>query len=753
MNKLDLADSMSSPARTGGVVGVDMLGPLVVSVDGRPVEVSAPKLRTLLVVLAMEAGSPVSLDRLATAVWNDNPPAFLFRTLHTYLTRLRAVLGSGSIVTESAGYRLRVKPEMVDALMFGQLLDAAVLAPDIDTERRHLAQALELWRGDPLDNLSSAWFDSLRAKLVERYLAALERWIDLELAEGRHSELVPRLRELTSLHPLRESLWVRLLTALDRSGRQADALAAYESIRRRLAEDLGVDPGPDLRRIHTGLLGERSAPPEPAPTLEKGYVVPRQLPTDIDGFTGRTATLKALHGSVHEPRTGATIVAITGMAGVGKTTLVVHWAHQIAHRFPDGQLYVNLRGYHPSGQAMTPEVAIRGFLDALGVPAPRIPKSLHAQIGLYRSLLSDRRMLVVLDNARDARQARPLLPGSPTCVAVVTSRSRLTGLVATEAAWPLVVEPLSADDARSMLAARLGWDRIAAESHAADAIIGRCGGLPLALAVSAARVATSGLPLEAAATQLDEQSALDPVDAGDPVTDMRLVFSWSYQTLSRAAARLFRLLGLHPGPDIAATAAASLAGTSLADVRPLLAELCLANLLTEHSPGRYALHDLLRCYATELAYNHDDDAERRAAEQRLLDHYLHTANSASLLTTPHRTPITIAPPLPDVTTERLTGHEDAIAWYTTEHHVLLTAITHAAGAGFDTHAWQLAWAVSDFLYHAATGMIGATSTSSRCRPPNAAATGEPKRSPAEAWPWPLPTSATTRKPNPTSARQ
>jgi DNA-binding SARP family transcriptional activator/tetratricopeptide (TPR) repeat protein len=686
-----------------GGLAVGVLGPLRVSIDGRPVEISPPKLRALLVLLAVDAGSAVSLNRLATALWDGDPPEFLHRTLHTHLTRLRAALGAGWIVTEPAGYRLRTDPDQVDALRFTRLLDAAAQAPDVAVERAALTAALELWRGDPVDDLALARLDGLRARLVERYLAAVERLVDIELAAGRHADVVARLRDLTTSYPLREPLWERLLTALDRGGRQAEALASYEVVRRRLAEDLGADPGPELRSIYAGLLSEPSAPRQPARASATVGLVPRQLPPDIDGFTGRAMALKALHGLVGEavgPGMGAVRIAtIGGMAGVGKTALAVHWAHQVADRFPDGQLYVNLRGFHPSGQAMAPAEAIRGFLDALGVPAQRIPPDPDALVGMYRSLVSDRRMVVVLDNAHDPDQVRPLLPGSSTCVVLVTSRSRLTGLVATEAARPLLVELLPADEARELLAARLGEDRIAAEPAAVDAIVRRCAGLPLALAVSAARAATSGLPLATIAFQLDdEQSTLDTLDVGDPATDVRLVFSWSYRTLSPAAARLFRFLGLHPGQDLTAPAAASLAGIPAARARLALAELCGAHLLAEHTPGRYALHDLLRDYATELTHRHEDETERRAAIHRLLDHYLHTANTAGLLINPHRHQIAIAPARPDVTVEDLADDERAMAWFMTERRALLTAITHASVAGFDTHAWQLAWAVSDFLY-------------------------------------------------------
>ncbi|GAA0910805.1 hypothetical protein GCM10009558_098930 [Virgisporangium aurantiacum] len=346
--------------------------------------------------------------------------------------------------------------------------------------------------------------------LVERCLAAVERRADLDLAEGRHTELVAPLRELTAAHPLRESLWVRLLVALDRCGRQAEALTWYETVRRRLAHELGVDPGPELRRVYALLLSERPPSGPAAPSRTGAVLVPRQLPADIEGFTGRVDALRTLDALISDVAPVAVAIgAISGPAGVGKTALAVHWAHRVADRFPDGQLYVNLRGFPLSGPATAPAGVIRQCLDALGVPAARIPSDVEGQIGLYRSVLAGRRVLVVLDNARDSDQVRPLLPGGPTCVVVVTSRSRLTGLAVTEAARPLILGVLPHHEARDLLAARLGGDRIAGEPDATETIIARCGGLPLALAVIAARIATYPLPLTTAAAELDDEHNAD----------------------------------------------------------------------------------------------------------------------------------------------------------------------------------------------------------------------------------------------------
>ncbi len=431
-------------------------------------------------------------------------------------------------------------------------------------------------------------------------------------------------------------------------------------------------------------------------------VAPRQLPPPVRHFAGREAELRALTRllpNVAETAGTVLITAIDGTAGIGKTALAVYWAHQVAERFGDGQLYVNLRGFDPSGTPMKPAEAVRGFLDAFAVPPQRIPAGLDAQVALYRSLMAGKTMLVVLDNARDAEQVRPLLPGAPGCVAVVTSRNQLTSLVAREGAYPLPLDLLTHQEARDLFTRRLGNDRVAAEPDAAAAIVIRCARLPLALAIVAARAATQpSVPLAALAGELqDTATGLDTLSTGDAATDVRAVFSWSYHALTSGAARLFRLLGLHPGPDTSAAAVASLAGLTPATARPLLTELARAHLIVEHVPGRYTFHDLLRAYATHLTCSGDPAEERQAAVSRALDHYLHTAHGAARLLGPDRVPITLSRLSPGVTPETPTDHGQALKWFTTERPLLLAAIQVAAGAGFDTHVWQLTWTLTDFL--------------------------------------------------------
>jgi tetratricopeptide (TPR) repeat protein len=435
--------------------------------------------------------------------------------------------------------------------------------------------------------------------------------------------------------------------------------------------------------------------------------VPHQLPAAVAHFAGRAAELNTLTelltdlaGAGAEGGTGTVVIsAIGGTAGVGKTALAVHWAHQVADRFPDGQLYVNLRGFDPGGQVVDPADAIRRFLEALEVPPGRIPVDLDAQAALYRSLLADRRMLIVLDNARDTAQARPLLPGAPGSMVLITSRNALAGLVAAEDARPIALDLLAETEARQLLARRLGTDRVAAEPQAVKAITAACARLPLALAIVAARAAAHpGFQLADLADELRSSHArLDALAADDPASDVRAVFSWSYRGLTPDAARLFRLLGLHPGPDVSAAAAASLAGLPPRAVRPLLAELAHANLLLEHAPRRYTFHDLLRAYATENTRAEDAEEDRRAATHRMFDHYLHTAYPAARTLHPSGEEISLGSAQAGVTPEHLEDAGQALAWFGVEHPILLTAVEMAAGDGFDVHAWQLAWTLGDFL--------------------------------------------------------
>jgi tetratricopeptide (TPR) repeat protein len=509
-----------------------------------------------------------------------------------------------------------------------------------------------------------------------------------------------------------EPLAARLIEALHRTGRVAEALDCYTAIRRHLVEALGTEPGPELRRAllaGTGIAVAGPAPgPAPVPAAAAAAAAGRgrppvlaQLPPDASGFAARAAELArldALLAAAGDQPTAVLLIAVTGPAGVGKTTLAVHWANRVAARFPDGQLYVDLRGFDRTGAALDAGAVLRAFLDALQLAPERRPATLAAQINLYRSLLAARRMLVLLDNAADAGQVRPLLPGAPGCVVLVTSRTALTELVEAERAEPVRLDLLSPAEGTELLAARLGRERVAAEPAAVDQIVDRCARLPLALAVVAARAAAQpARPLAQLAAELRGGSTLDRLAEAGSGGDVRAALSLSYQRLDPAAARLFRLLGLLPGPDVGIAAAASLAGVPVPAALRALAELTDAHLLTELASGRYACHDLLRDYAAERVDQQEPAVQRRAALRRVLDHYLHTGYTAARLLDPTRKTIPLNPRRPDVTPQPLADSGEAMAWYATERRALLAAVTLAAGAGFDQHAWRLAWTLADYL--------------------------------------------------------
>jgi DNA-binding SARP family transcriptional activator/Tfp pilus assembly protein PilF len=701
---------------------VRLLGPVDVVVDGGSRPVHGLRRRAVLAALALHGGEIVSTSRLVDAVWGETAPPTALNTLQSHVSYLRNILGSkAAILARPPGYVLDLGGDHTDVQLAERLLRQGTQSADPVHGARHLQAALALWRGRPMADLAGlAWLEE-QAERLDLFRVQIKRALfEARLAAGEHAQLIPDLDRMIADHPLDEHIHAQLMLALYRSGRQADALAMYHRLRRTLDEELGIDPSKVLRDLETAILRQDPELDAPTPAAASHLAspaaaqalaspkmpIPAQLLGAVPAFAGRNAELARLDAilpAVAEaglPAPAAVVIAaVSGTAGVGKTALALHWAHQVAERFPDGQLHVNLRGFDPGGPALEPGEAVGRFLDAFGIPVARIPAGLPAQAALYRSLLAGKRVLVLLDNARDVAQVRPLLPGSPGCLAIVTSRNHLTGLVATEGAYPLTLDLPTAAEARDLLSSRLGADRIASEPDAVDDIIAGCARLPLALTIAAARAATNpSFPLAVFATELSEATrALDPFHGDDLATDVRAVFSWSYHALSTDAARLFRLLGLPPGPDIAIAAAASLAAIPPDRARALLAELTRAHLLSEPVPGRYAFHDLLHAYATEQAHAHDSRDNRDAAVRRVLDHYLHTAHSAAMLMEPYLDPIALVPLWPGVIVGEPATADDAMCWFTAEHATLLVAVQLAANAGCGTHAWQLAWTLTTFL--------------------------------------------------------
>jgi DNA-binding SARP family transcriptional activator len=715
-------------------LAVGLLGPVEIGpAGGVMAPVAQPRLRVLLSLLGVAGGRMVSAEALVDGLWGEEWSPGREKNLHALVYQLRRRLaglespGAARLARAGAGYRLVLDPGELDVEVFRGLAGRgreAARAGNVAGAREVFGRALGLWRGAALADAAPLCLRLAgeAARLEEARLAMVEERIGADLALGLHAEVAGELAGLVEEFPLRERLAGLLMTALYRCGRRGEALAAYDKSRRVLAEELGLDPGPELAGLLARVLADDATlaapalavpaalrvvtggPAPPESVVAGPGMVPRQLPAGAGFFAGREAELKELDEPLDRVggAGGAVVIsAVAGMAGVGKTALAVHWARRVAGRFPDGQLYVNLRGYDP-GPAVTPEEAAGWFLAALGVPAFHIPAGGQARFGLYRSVLAGQRVLIVLDNARDAEQVRPLLPGSPGCRVVVTSRSALAGLVAAEGARPLRLGPLGAEDAIQLLAARLGLERVAAEPQAVAELLSRCGHLPLALAVMAARAAAdSRLSLGVLAGQLagasddgataagrppgDEGSGrLEVLETGDAATSLRELLSWSHRQLSGPAAAMFALLGVHCGPDITVPAAASLAGVPAADARRALAELADASLAAEHRPGRYVMHDLVRSYAAERARQSIGQAGIRAAIERSLDHYLHTM----IISSDHPRLVTPAAPAPGVVPERL-ADERRLDWARAEHQVLLQATARAASVGLPTRAWQI----------------------------------------------------------------
>jgi DNA-binding SARP family transcriptional activator/tetratricopeptide (TPR) repeat protein len=698
-------------------VQVRLLGPIDVMDDGQLRLVGGLRRKAVLATLALHAGRVVSASRLAEVLWDGDPPATAVNTLQRHVSDLRTVLGSKSaIVARPPGYLLGIGTDGTDVQVAERLLRQGTQAQDPAHGVRWLRAALALWRGQGLEDLAEVAGLEDEARRLEMLRLEVERALsDARLAAGEHVELVADLERMAAGQPLDERVHGQLILALYRSGRQADALARYDRLRRTLAEQLGIDPSQSLRDLEVAVLRQDRALDVPAPMAtaasapagpRRKAVVPAQLPSPARVFVGRGAELDILDAISREaveaharPDAVVAVSVISGTAGVGKTALAVYWAHRASEWFPDGQLYVNLRGFDPASAPLDPGEVLRGFLASLGVPPRRVPSGLDAQLGLYRSVLSGKRVLVVLDNARDADHVRSLLPGSPGCMAIVTSRTRLTPLVATQAARPLTLRTLTRGESAGLLGRRLGSGRVAAQRAAVNDIISRCDGLPLALAIVAARAETdTAMPLSALAAQLqDSASALDTLTAGDKSTDLRAVLSWSTGALPPEAARLYRLLGLHPGPDLAAGAAASLAGCDQPTIRPRLAQLVHASLLSEQVPGRFAFHDLLRAHAADEARGQCAEQDRRTAMHRMLDYYLHSAQGAARLLYGPWDYLPLADAAPGATAEQFASEAQAQAWLQAEYQVLLGGIEQAAREGFGQHAWQLARTMMSYL--------------------------------------------------------
>ncbi|MFF5183886.1 BTAD domain-containing putative transcriptional regulator [Streptomyces sp. NPDC000345] len=680
----------------------DVLGPVRARRGEEQLNTGSPQQRALLAALLLREGRTATAGELIDALWGEEPPSQALAAVRTYASRLRKVLDPGVLVSESGGYAVRGLREgaldLTVAQEWAAEAEKARTAGDLTRAREVLNRALGLWDGEALAGVPGPYAETQRVRLEEWRLGLLESRLDMDLEQGCHAEAVSELTALTAAYPLRERLRELLMLALYRSGRQAEALAVYADTRRLLAEELGVDPRPGLRELQRRILQadpELAEPSAPAAEPAVVRVRPAQLPATVPDFTGRAAFVKELGEVLAEAGGGGAggvmaVSALAGIGGVGKTTLAVHVAHQARPAFPDGQLYVDLQG--AGARAAEPETVLGAFLRALGTAESAIPDSLEERAALYRSVLDGRRVLVLLDNARDAAQVRPLLPGAEGCAALVTSRVRMVDLAG---AHLVDLDVMSPDEALALFTRIVGEERVASEREAALDVVAACGFLPLAIRIAASRLAArrTWTVSVLAAKLADERRRLDELQAGDLA--VKATFELGYGALEPAQARAFRLLGLADGPDISLAAAAAVLDLPPEDTEDLLESLVDTSLLESAAPGRYRFHDLVRLYARACAERDEQPpGEREAAMSRLLDFYLATAAGVYALERPGDRLVEhlAATEYPGLVFEDRHRAQD---WLYTEANCLLACVRQSSTATTLRRAVDLLWASKD----------------------------------------------------------
>jgi DNA-binding SARP family transcriptional activator/tetratricopeptide (TPR) repeat protein len=696
------------------MVRIGVLGPLLIHDGESPVSVPTRRQRILLAALLTNAGTTVPSAALAELIWDGSPPAGAATTLRSHVMRLRRALGpvAGERVrTRYPGYAIDVAEEELDLLRFAGLCrDGGLAVRDGNWTAAYqvLTDALLLWRGEPFADIASELLRRDEVPRLEQLRLQAADWrAQAGLRLGHHADLMDELQRLTEKYPLQERFHAHLMIAMARSGRRAEALAAYGRARDVLREELATEPGAELRELHQRILSADPALSGPKalsspPADHRATVTPRELPAPVAHFVGRAMELAALTGILDrpgdEPAGAIVISAIGGTAGVGKTALAVRWAHHVAARFPDGQLHVNLRGYAPE-QPMTAADALAGFLRSLGVSGKDVPTDGAERAARYRSLLSGRRMLVLLDNAASEEQVRPLLPASPGCAVVVTSRSALPGLVARDGAERLDLDPLPLADAVGLLRTLIGT-RADMDREAATALAEQCCRLPLALRVAAE--ITAGRPMialaEIAAELADHQRRLDLLEAGgDSDTGVRAVFTWSYRHLNADAARAFRLAALNPGPSFDRYALSALSDVPAEKADQILAVLARAHLIQPAGRDHYGMHDLLRAFARELAASQDGDDARHAALTRLFDYYVRAAAAAMDTLFPAETRRRLHAPAPAGSAPPMAGPAAARAWLDAQRANLVAVTVRAAGLRWTRYATSLSAILARYL--------------------------------------------------------
>ncbi|MEU8217263.1 BTAD domain-containing putative transcriptional regulator [Micromonospora taraxaci] len=710
---------------------LQVMGPLRVWRNDVELDSGPRQQQCLLALLLVRSGRPVSMSDLIDLIWGADPPACAANIIQKYVGALRRLFepdllprSSGSYLTRhSTGYRFTAGPETLDLVAFRQLVSAAKVSAAEGRPDKALdlyIDALHLCHGSAGDALAESTLATATFAGVDgEFIAAAVAAADVAVQLRRPAEVLAALRLATEMDRLNEPVHASLVTTLAAAGYQDKALMAYRAIRDRLSEELGIDPGRELREAQHQVLTQAVMPPtaerdQAGTPVRAGQsrpvpmVRPAQLPPDQPLFVGRKAELDILSELVVEMRSGGRtspmVVAMDGMGGVGKSTVVMHFAHMVADEFTDGQLYLDLQGHQGEEGSVLAGDALRSLLYALGVRAADIPDTFDALVGTYRSLTAGMRILVVLDNVRDSSQVRPLLPNSAASLVLITSRQALVGLAASDSARLLRAYLPDLPEARELLRARLAAMRsrtlpAGEDAETLDEILELCGRLPLALAILAARLsARPQLSLGSVAAELrDGARRLAAFEGGRGVSDPRTAFSWSYRQLTPAAARLFRLLSVAFAAGITVEACVSLSGLDLPQARALLEELTEAALVTDDDHGRFTSHVLVKAYAEELFLNAESPAARWAATSRLLQHYLHSSSNAELMLEPHRTPIVQPPPLPGVVPEQPASYEEALGWFARHREVLKEAVKVAAEVDYDIVPWHLAVTTQQYL--------------------------------------------------------
>ncbi|MGW2558233.1 AfsR/SARP family transcriptional regulator [Streptomyces sp. NPDC001514] len=697
-----------SPVRHGGGgLRFSVLGPVRAWGDGEALPSGSPQQRALLAALLLREGRTATAAELIDAIWGEEPPSQALAAVRTYASRLRKALGPGALVSESGGYAIRTPADALDLHVAQELVadaEKARAGGDRCRARGLINKSLGLWDGEALASVPGPYAESQRARLEEWRLQLLESRLEMDLDVGCHAEAVSELTALTATHPLRERLRELLMLALYRSGRQAEALAVYADTRRLLADELGVDPRPELSRLQQRILqadAELARPvEEPTPSAPQ-ITRPAQLPATVPDFTGRAAFVRELSEQLATAEGSVMAVsALAGIGGVGKTTLAVHVAHEARAHFPDGQLYVDLQG--AGARAAEPETVLGAFLRALGTADSAIPDSLDERAALYRSTLDGRRILVLLDNARDAAQIRPLLPGTAGCAALITSRVRMVDLAG---AHLVDLDVMSPEEALQLFTRIVGVERVSAERKAALDVVAACGFLPLAIRIAASRLAArrTWTVSVLAAKLADERRRLDELQAGDLA--VKATFELGYGQLEPAQARAFRLLGLADGPDISLAGAAAVLDLPPQDTEDLLEALVDTSLVESAAPGRYRYHDLVRLYARACAERDEQPPEEReAALSRLLDFYLATAARVFAIGRPGDRLVDHLEPTGDAGLE-FADRNDAQDWLYAEANCLLACARQASAGAQLRRAVDLLWAAQDLAESGANSKV------------------------------------------------